>query len=184
MLSEELAALNHQNASSAIAGERNGAIAAGGFDTVSGSAACGVDQAKALEEGRMATAAAAATPPAGKDAASSNTADVATTGAAAPAGRRPALLERLFSRQTSLPEPTVAVADSSTTKDLDQDVQLPLRRSPSGTMQLNPLDPAVAVKPQLTVCELLLRTLPIWLTVLVLLLTRIPAIPIKKVLQR
>jgi hypothetical protein len=51
-------------------------------------------------------------------------------------------------------------------------------------MQLDPLDPVVAVTPRLRVTDLLLRTLPLSLTVLLLLLTRIPALPIKRVLQR
>jgi len=51
-------------------------------------------------------------------------------------------------------------------------------------MQLDPLDPVVAVAPRMLLSDLLLRTMPIWLTVLLLLLTRIPALPIKKVLQR
>lgn len=59
-----------------------------------------------------------------------------------------------------------------------------LRNSPSGHMQLDPLDPEVAVKPRLTVKDLVLRTLPLWMTVLLLLLTRIPALPIKRTLQR
>lgn len=59
-----------------------------------------------------------------------------------------------------------------------------LRRSPTSIMDLDPLDPAVAVAPRLNVSDAVLRTMPLWLTVLLLLLTRIPALPIKKVLQR
>jgi hypothetical protein len=59
-----------------------------------------------------------------------------------------------------------------------------LRRSPSGIMDLDPLDPVVAVAPRLHVADAVLRTMPLWLTVLLLLLTRIPALPIKRVLQR
>jgi hypothetical protein len=51
-------------------------------------------------------------------------------------------------------------------------------------MQLDPLDPVVAVKPRLQASDVILRTMPLWLTVLLLLLTRIPALPIKRVLQR
>jgi hypothetical protein len=51
-------------------------------------------------------------------------------------------------------------------------------------MQKNPVDPVVGLKPRFSACELLLRTLPLWLTVLLLLLTRIPVLPIKAVLQR
>lgn len=60
----------------------------------------------------------------------------------------------------------------------------PLKRAPSGHMQLDPLDPVVAVKPRLQASDVILRTMPLWLTVLLLLLTRIPALPIKRVLQR
>ncbi|WIA11159.1 hypothetical protein OEZ85_011296 [Tetradesmus obliquus] len=192
MLQQELAALNtyHHASTAGEAGEHSGtskSAAAGAegdacFDIASAAATCGVDQAKALEEGMQASPAAVA-------AASATGKDVAANTAAA---RRPALLERLFSRKTSLPLPAgqstaaaaAAAAVGSSSKYLDpEDLQLPLRRNPSGTMQLNPLDPAVAVRPRMTAAELLLRTLPIWLTVLVLLLTRIPVLPIKRVLQ-
>jgi hypothetical protein len=169
MLDRELHALRHQDNATAAGLAPNAAFAAaaevdvahrGGTDTNSSSTAALVD-IKALEEGTSGPNSAAA----GKtfdqeDAtAGSHTAAAATAFAAATASSR-----------------------SATAKAAA--VQPPLRRSPSGTMQLNPLDPAVAVQPRLTVSELLLRTLPIWMTVLVLLLTRIPAIPIKKVLQR
>lgn len=51
-------------------------------------------------------------------------------------------------------------------------------------LYLHMTDPNVAVTTRMTLQDLVLRTLPIWLTVLVLLLTRIPAIPLKRVLQR
>lgn len=61
------------------------------------------------------------------------------------------------------------------------------------TSSLNPVPPSAhssclfclsTVKSRLSVKEAVLRTMPIWLTVLLLLLTRIPALPIKRVLQR
>ncbi|KAF8068175.1 hypothetical protein HT031_001861 [Scenedesmus sp. PABB004] len=58
-----------------------------------------------------------------------------------------------------------------------------LRASSCGGMSLDPLDPAVAVSPRMRPRDLMLRTLPLWLTVLLLLLTRIPALPIKRTLQ-
>jgi hypothetical protein len=209
MLDEELELLK---ASSPIAARgRNGVFSAdtehdaarhGATDAKLGAAAAaaaaGSANVKAMEEGTLpSSATAAAAAELGQVVASEDCSDhtslaaAAAAGPPAPALGQPALLERLFSRKTSLPDPAdqtpaaAAAASGSYSRDLTSDTaQLPLRRSPSGTMQLNPVDPAVAVKPQLTVSELLLRTLPIWLTVLVLLLTRIPAIPIKKVLQR
>jgi hypothetical protein len=160
MLDEALQALRHQdNAASATAEDADTAHRSG-TDTNSSSAAALVDM-KSLEEGTRGPKSAAA--------------DKSIDQEGVPAGSRSATAAAAFAAATASSKSATAKAGA---------VQLPLRRSPSGTMQLNPLDPAVAVQPRLTVSELLLRTLPIWMTVLVLLLTRIPALPIKKVLQR
>jgi hypothetical protein len=51
-------------------------------------------------------------------------------------------------------------------------------------MEHNPVDPVVGLTPRSSPLDMLLRTMPLWLTVLLLLLTRIPVLPIKAVLQR
>jgi hypothetical protein len=160
MLDEALQALRHQDNTAPATAEDADTPHCSGMDATSSSAAVLVD-IKALEEGTLGPKSAAA--------------DKSIDQEHAPAGSHSATAAAAFAAAT-------ASSKSATAKTAA--VQPPLRRSPSGTMQLNPLDPAVAVQPRLTVSELLLRTLPIWMTVLVLLLTRIPALPIKKVLQR
>jgi hypothetical protein len=170
MLDRELQELRNQDNAAAAGLAQDSPFAAGtpdadaaqhsGVDTNSSSAAALVD-IKALEEGALEPHSPAA---ASKDCNQSSAAS------------------RRINAATAADTGTAGTANGSTRKTAA--VQLPLRRSPSGTMQLNPLDPAVAVQPRMTASELLLRTLPIWMTVLVLLLTRIPAIPIKKILQR
>ncbi len=81
------------------------------------------------------------------------------------------------------PSPSSTAVRRTAASSLSQP-ELPLKRSPSGAVDTNPVDPGVAVRPRLTAASLFLRTLPIWLTVLVLLLTRIPALRIKAALQR
>jgi len=145
------------------------------------------DEDDIAAEVAAATAAAAAAA-AAAEASSAGTADIEQGGTASPKlkGQR---ARALFWRRMPAKEATDQGSSDATTiiavspSPAKAVSPPPMRHSASG-VTLNLLDPAVAVKPRLTAASLLLRTLPIWLTVLVLLLTRIPALPIKSTLQR